>query len=165
MAAEIILNHERLKEAIDALKTEGKRVVFANGCFDLLHVGHVRYLRGAKAVGDVLLVALNDDESVRVLKGRKPVTPQAERAEVVASLEGVDFVTLFGDPDVKRLLLLLRPDVHTKGTDYTVDTVPEREVVRSYGGKIAIVGDPKDHSTTALLDKLKREDSVSQDPA
>ena len=165
MPAEIILNHERLKEAIDALKTEGKRVVFANGCFDLLHVGHVRYLRGAKAVGDVLLVALNDDESVRVLKGRKPVTPQAERVEVVASLEGVDFVTLFGDPDVKRLLLLLRPDVHTKGTDYTVDTVPEREVVRSYGGKIAIVGDPKDHSTTALLDKLKREDSVSQDPA
>jgi rfaE bifunctional protein nucleotidyltransferase chain/domain len=164
MPAEIIRDPSRLKEAVDARKAAGKRVVFANGCFDLLHVGHVRYLQGAREAGDVLLVALNDDGSVRKHKGREPVTPEGERAEVVASLEAVDLVTLFPDPDVKRLLLLLKPDVHAKGTDYTKDTVPERDVVRSYGGETAIVGDPKDHSTTELLDKLKGE-AEPPDPA
>jgi rfaE bifunctional protein nucleotidyltransferase chain/domain len=156
MTARIITDHERLREAIDALKAQGERIVFANGCFDLLHVGHVRYLRGAKAEGDVLVAALNGDASVRALKGEgQPLTPEAERAEIVASLEGVDFVTLFHEPDVKNLLLLLKPHVHAKGTDYTPDTVPERDVVRSYGGEIAIVGDPKDHSTTEIIQKLK----------
>src|SRR5262249_20689060 len=124
----------------------------ANGCFDLLHVGHVRYLAGAKAEGDRLIVAVNDDESVRSLKGaHRPILPATARAELVAALRVVDYVVIFSDRTVDRLLKLLRPDVHCKGTDYTIDTVPERETVRSYGGRVAIVGDPKDHSTRELL--------------
>jgi rfaE bifunctional protein nucleotidyltransferase chain/domain len=130
-------------------------VVFANGCFDLLHVGHVRYLQGAAAEGDRLVVAINDDRSVRVLKGAdRPVLPERDRAELVAALRGVDYVVLFGDATVERLLTQLRPDVHCKGTDYTVDTVPERDVVKAYGGRTAIVGDAKSHATRDLIARI-----------
>ena len=145
-----------LKEIIDRKKGEGRTIVFGNGCFDLIHVGHVRYLRSARALGDLLVVAVNDDESVTGLgKRKKVVTPAAERAEIVAALEGVDYVILFSDPTVENLLLALRPDIHAKGTDYTADNVPERDVVLSYGGRIAIVGDPKDHSTRDIIESIK----------
>ena len=129
---------------------------FANGCFDLLHVGHVRYLEAAKAEADRLIVAVNADTSVAGLKGPgRPVLPEQERAELVAALRAVDYVVIFGDATVDRLLQLLEPAVHCKGTDYTPDTVPEREVVRAYGGRTAIVGDPKDHSTRDLLSRIR----------
>jgi rfaE bifunctional protein nucleotidyltransferase chain/domain len=129
---------------------------FANGVFDLLHVGHVRYLQAAAAEADRLIVAINDDDSVRALKGpSRPVMTAIDRAELVAALRGVDYVVIFSEPTVTPLLELLRPDVHCKGTDYTVETVPERDTVRRYGGRIAIVGDPKDHSTRALLSRIK----------
>lgn len=141
--------------AVAADRAAGRTIAFANGCFDLLHVGHVRYLQGARAEGDVLVVAVNSDASVRGLKGDgRPVLDEAARAELVASLRCVDHVVIFDDPTVDRLLTTLRPDVHCKGTDYTVDTVPERETVRAYGGRVAIVGDPKDHSTRELLARL-----------
>ena len=134
----------------------GRTITFANGCFDVLHVGHVRYLAGAAREGDRLVVAVNDDESERALKGPgRPLMPDTARAELVAALRGVDYVVLFPERSVERLLLAVKPDVHCKGTDYTVDTVPERETVRGYGGRIAIVGDPKDHSTTDLLSRLQ----------
>ena len=146
-------------ELIERLRTDraaGRTVAFANGCFDVLHVGHTRYLAGASAEADRLVVAINDDRSVEALKGNgRPVLSAADRAEIVAALEGVDYVVTFADPDVNRLLYLLRPDVHCKGTDYTPDTVPERHTVLSYGGRIAIVGDPKDHSTRDLLARIK----------
>ncbi|HEY2496908.1 MAG TPA: adenylyltransferase/cytidyltransferase family protein [Candidatus Angelobacter sp.] len=127
-------------------------MVLTNGCFDLLHVGHVRYLRAAKQLGGKLIVAVNSDASTRKLKGEgRPRVPEAERAELLAALADVDAVTIFDAPDVKELILLLRPDIHAKGTDYTEDSVPEREVVVACGGRVAIVGDPKDHSTTELL--------------
>ena len=133
----------------------GRRVAFANGCFDVLHAGHVRYLAGARREGDRLVVAVNDDDSVRALKGRgRPILPAAARVELVAALRDVDYVVMFSDRTVERLLRLLRPDVHCKGTDYTVDTVPERAVVHEYGGRVAIVGDPKDHSTRDLLSRI-----------
>jgi rfaE bifunctional protein nucleotidyltransferase chain/domain len=136
-------------------RAAGCRLAFANGCFDVLHVGHVRYLAGARREGDRLIVAINDDESVRRLKGTgRPILPAEARAELVAALRDVDYVVLFGDDTVERLLRLIRPDVHCKGTDYTIETVPERDVVRGYGGRIAIVGDPKDHSTRELLSRL-----------
>ena len=145
-------------ELIDAVAQEraaGRTFSFANGCFDLLHVGHVRYLQGAAAEADRLIVAVNSDASVRGLKGPdRPVLSEADRAELVAALRGVSYVVLFGDPNVERLLLLLRPDVHCKGTDYTVETVPERAVVVSYGGRTAIVGDPKNHNTRELIAKI-----------
>jgi rfaE bifunctional protein nucleotidyltransferase chain/domain len=157
MTARFVPDHEELLKVVEAHRAAGRTIVFANGCFDLLHVGHVRYLRGAKAEGDILLLALNDDASVRRNKGPgRPLQPQAERVEVVSALEMVDLVTLFGDPTVDRLLLLLRPDVHAKGTDYTRETVPERETVLGYGGRIAIVGDPKDHSSTGLFDAIRK---------
>ena len=131
-------------------------VVFANGCFDPLHVGHVRYLEGAKALGDVLIVGVNSDPQVHQMKGAgRPLISQDERAEIVASLSAVDLVTIFDEPTVEALLLELQPDIHAKGTDYSLDTVPERDVVRSYGGKVAIVGDPKEHSSTGLIDGLR----------
>lgn len=158
MTARFVPDHGELAGIVAGLRAGGKTVVFANGCFDLLHVGHVRYLRGAKAEGDVLLLALNDDASVRGCKGSgRPVQPEFERVEIVSALEMVDLVTLFGDPTVDRLLDLLRPDVHAKGTDYTEETVPERETVLAYGGRIAIVGDPKDHSSTGLLGRIREE--------
>jgi rfaE bifunctional protein nucleotidyltransferase chain/domain len=136
-------------------RAAGRTITFANGGFDLLHVGHVRYLEAAKREADVLVVAVNSDASVRAAKGEgRPVMAEAARAELVAALRCVDYVTIFSDATVDRLLTLLRPDVHCKGTDYTVETVPERDTVRAYGGRIAIVGDPKDHSTTSLLSRL-----------
>jgi rfaE bifunctional protein nucleotidyltransferase chain/domain len=137
----------------------GRTIAFANGCFDILHVGHVRYLSGAAREGDRLVVAVNDDESVRALKGEgRPIMPAAARAELVAALRGVDYVVVFPERTVERLLATLKPDVHCKGTDYTAETVPERDIVRAYGGRIAIVGDPKDHSTQDLLARLARGD-------
>jgi rfaE bifunctional protein nucleotidyltransferase chain/domain len=136
-------------------RAAGRTVAFANGGFDLLHVGHVRYLEAAKREADILVVAINSDASVRAAKGEgRPVLAESARAELVAALRCVDYAIIFSDATVDRLLSLLTPDVHCKGTDYTVDTVPERETVRAYGGRIAIVGDPKDHSTTDLLGRL-----------
>jgi rfaE bifunctional protein nucleotidyltransferase chain/domain len=150
-----ILERNELAERVGQLRAEGAAVVFANGCFDLFHVGHLRYLEGAAALGDVLVVAINSDRQARELKGEgRPFTPENERAEIVAALKCVDFVTIFDEPTVEELLLALKPDFHAKGTDYTVDTVPEREVVRSYGGTVAIVGDPKDHSSTEIIERL-----------
>jgi rfaE bifunctional protein nucleotidyltransferase chain/domain len=144
-----------LLEQITADRRAGKTIAFANGCFDLLHVGHVRYLQGARAEADRLVVAINSDSSVRRLKGEgRPILTEDARAELVAELACVDYVVVFSDATVDRLLTLLKPDVHCKGTDYTVDTVPERETVRGYGGRVAIVGDPKNHSTKDLLAKL-----------
>jgi len=134
----------------------GRTVALANGCFDVLHVGHVRYLEGARAEADVLVVAVNGDDSVRRLKGEgRPVLPEADRALLVAALRVVDHVLVFSEDDVSRLLLALRPDVHCKGTDYTPETVPEREVTRSYGGRVAIVGDAKRHDTRVLLERIR----------
>ncbi len=136
-------------------RAAGRTVAFANGGFDLLHVGHVRYLEAAKREADLLVVAVNSDASVRAAKGEgRPVLPESARAELIAALRCADYVTIFNDATVDRLLTLLKPDVHCKGTDYTVETVPERETVRAYGGRVAIVGDPKDHSTTSLLTRL-----------
>jgi rfaE bifunctional protein nucleotidyltransferase chain/domain len=154
----MILSREELVTRIDAERKTGSRVVLANGCFDVLHVGHVRYLAGASELGDVLVVGVNSDEQVARLKGPgRPILPANERAELVAALESVTYVTVFNEPTVAELLLALKPDVHAKGTDYTEDSVPERDVVRSYGGRVAIVGDPKDHSTSAILARLGGE--------
>ena len=150
-----VLNRAELIERVQRDRARGLSIAFANGAFDLLHVGHIRYLEGARQQADRLIVAVNDDDSVRSVKGPdRPVMPAADRAEIVAALRAVDYVVVFGDPTVAPLLELLKPDVHCKGPDYTVDTVPERETVRAYGGRIAIVGDPKDHSTTAMVKKL-----------
>ena len=150
-----ILNREELFLRVREAREKGLKIVFANGCFDVLHVGHVRYLLGAKALGDLLVVGINTDAQVAVQKGTgRPVMPDRERAEIVASIEAVDYVTIFGEPTVEALLVLLQPDIHAKGTDYTEDTVPERNVVRSYGGRVAIVGDPKDHSTSEILSRI-----------
>ncbi|HVI70981.1 MAG TPA: adenylyltransferase/cytidyltransferase family protein, partial [Pyrinomonadaceae bacterium] len=144
-----------LIERVAAAREAGSKIVFANGCFDVLHVGHVRYLTGARELGDVLIVGINSDQQVALQKGAgRPVLPASERAEVVAALESVTYVTIFDEPTVEELLLALKPDVHAKGTDYTTDTVPERDVVRSYGGQVAIVGDPKDHSASEIIARL-----------
>ncbi|MGH9142988.1 MAG: adenylyltransferase/cytidyltransferase family protein [Vicinamibacterales bacterium] len=138
-------------------RAAGRTIALANGCFDLLHVGHVRYITSAAAEADRLIVALNDDRSVASLKGEgRPILPASERAELVAALRGVHYVVIFGDANVERLLLLVKPNVHCKGTDYTVDTVPERAVVAGYGGRTAIVGDPKRHATRQLLARIAR---------
>ena len=148
---------DAVAQAVEAARAQGRTVAFANGCFDVLHVGHVRYLAGARAEGDVLVVGINGDASVRRLKGEnRPVMPEADRALVVAALRVVDHVVVFHEDDVRGLLLRLRPDVHCKGTDYTPDTVPERDVVRGYGGRIAIVGDPKNHDTRVLIERLRQ---------
>jgi rfaE bifunctional protein nucleotidyltransferase chain/domain len=151
----VLMSESQLVEAVARDRAAGRRVVFANGCFDLLHVGHVRYLQAAAAEGDRLVVAVNDDRSVAALKGEgRPILPAVERAELLAALRGVDYVVVFGDANVERLLTLLKPDVHCKGTDYTVETVPERAVVAAYGGRTAIVGDPKHHATRELLARI-----------
>ena len=151
----IVTEAELLARVADD-RRHGRTIAFANGCFDILHVGHVRYLEGASREADRLVVAINDDESVAALKGAgRPLVPADARAEVVAALRGVSYVVVFPDRTVDRLLGDVRPDVHCKGTDYTVETVPEREAVRAYGGRIAIVGDPKDHSTRDLLGRLR----------
>ena len=150
-----VLTEAELVHAVQAERDAGHTIGFANGCFDILHVGHVRYLAGAAAQADALVVAINDDGSVKALKGEgRPILSAADRAEMVAALEGVDYVVVFPDLDVHRLLYLLKPDVHCKGTDYTVETVPERAIVESYGGRTAICGDPKDHSTRDLLKRI-----------
>ena len=150
-----VLSEQQLVEAVKRERAAGRTIAFANGCFDLLHVGHVRYLAGAAAEGDRLIVAVNDDRSVERLKGAgRPILPASDRAELVAALRGVDYVVVFADENVERLLLLLKPDVHCKGTDYTVDSVPERAVVKGYGGRTAIVGDAKRHATRELLQRI-----------
>ena len=151
----MVVSHARAAALVAADRTAGRSVALANGCFDLLHVGHVRYLRGAAAEADRLLVAVNADRSVAALKGAgRPLQAAAERAEIVAALEMVDYVVIFEEETAAGLLGRLRPDVHCKGTDYTADTVPERAVVRAYGGRTAIVGDPKEHSTRGLLRRI-----------
>jgi rfaE bifunctional protein nucleotidyltransferase chain/domain len=150
-----VLGETELVAAIQHDRADGHTIAFANGCFDLLHVGHVRYLQGAAAEADRLIVAVNDDRSVAGLKGPgRPVLAAADRAELVAAIRGVDYVVLFDDPNVERLLTRLRPDVHCKGTDYTVDSVPERAVVQAYGGRTAIVGDQKSHATRDLIARI-----------
>ena len=150
-----ILSREDLANRIASARASGARIVLANGCFDVLHVGHVRYLAGARELGDMLVVGINSDEQVAIQKGAgRPVLPAMERAEIVSALESVTYVTIFDEPTVEQLLLALKPDVHAKGTDYTTESVPERDVVRSYGGEVAIVGDPKDHSTTEIIARL-----------
>ena len=152
----MVLSEPELVQAVARDKAAGRTVALANGCFDLLHVGHVRYLQSAAAEADRLVVAINDDQSVAALKGQdRPVQPAVDRAELVDALRGVDYVIVFGDMTVERLLLLLKPDVHCKGTDYTIDSVPERAVVLSYGGRTAIVGDPKQHNTRELLARIR----------
>lgn len=154
-AAARILERNRLIARVAIARRSGARVVLANGCFDLLHVGHIRYLEAARAHGELLVVGINSDEQTRKLKGEgRPFTPERERAEMIASLRAVDIVTIFAEPTVEALLLALRPEVHVKGTDYSVNTVPERDVVRSYGGRTVIVGDPKHHSSTNIIERV-----------
>ena len=156
--ASLILHRDALVARLETEKSGGARIVLANGCFDILHAGHVRYLEGARALGDLLVVGINSDEQVARLKGPgRPVLPERERAELIASLQAVDLVTIFPEATVTELLLAIKPHVHAKGTDYTEETVPERDVVRSYGGRVAIVGDPKDHSTSEILKKVSGE--------
>jgi D-glycero-beta-D-manno-heptose 1-phosphate adenylyltransferase len=153
--AEKVVSRERLTELVRTDRREGRTIAFANGCFDLLHVGHIRYLQAAAAEADRLIVAVNDDVTAAAKGAGRPILKAADRAELVAALRGVDYVTIFPEPTVAPLLDLLRPDVHCKGTDYTADSVPERETVLAYGGRIAIVGDPKDHSTRDLLARIR----------
>lgn len=153
-----ILERNRLIARVAIARRTGARIVLANGCFDILHVGHVRYLEAARTHGDILVVAINSDEQAHHLKGdNRPFIPERERAELVASLRAVDIVTIFHEPTVEALLLALRPEVHAKGTDYSEETVPERDVVRSYGGRTVIVGDPKHHSSTEIIERMKTE--------
>jgi len=156
-ARQKLVTLERALELRKEARRQDQSVVFTNGCFDLLHVGHIRYLVGAAGEGDILFVALNSDRSVRTLKGEgRPLFPAQERAEIISALECVDAVLIFDDPSVDRLLERIRPEVHAKGTDYAPETVPERETVRGYGGRIAIVGDPKNHSSAGLLERLRK---------
>ena len=147
-----ILGRERLRDRVEQWRRAGERIILANGNFDLLHVGHVRYLRGAKGLGGKLVVAINSDDSVRALKGEgRPVMPAEERAEIVAALADVDAVVIFAELDVRPLIREIRPDIQAKGTDYTPESVPERDTVAEYGGRVAIVGDPKNHSTSEII--------------
>jgi D-glycero-beta-D-manno-heptose 1-phosphate adenylyltransferase len=150
-----VVSRDELADLIARDRQQGLTVAFANGCFDLLHVGHVRYLQGAAREADRLVVAVNDDGTAGAKGPGRPILPAGDRAELVAALRGVDYVVIFPEPTVAPLLELLKPDVHCKGTDYTVDTVPERDTVHAYGGRIAIVGDPKDHSTRDLLTRIR----------
>ena len=157
MTGSNILSRAALIKVVAEARASGKRIVMANGCFDILHVGHIRYLRGARELGDLLVVGVNSDSQVAIQKGAgRPIVPALERAELIGALDSVSYVTIFDEPTVEELLLSLKPDVHAKGTDYTVETVPEREIVRSYGGTVAIVGDPKDHSTSEILSQHGR---------
>jgi rfaE bifunctional protein nucleotidyltransferase chain/domain len=151
-----ILPEAALIAALANERKAGKTIAFANGCFDVLHVGHIRYLQDAAKVADVLVVGVNSDRSVRELKGEgRPVMPAGERAELISAVRGVGYVTIFDEKSPARLLQTLKPDFQAKGTDYTADSVPEAEIVKAYGGKVVITGDPKDHSTTAVLDKMR----------
>jgi rfaE bifunctional protein nucleotidyltransferase chain/domain len=147
-----ILSREQLRQQVEEWRRHGERITLANGCFDLLHVGHVRYLHAAKKLGGRLIVAINSDDSVRRLKGEgRPLMPQEERGEILAALADVDAVVIFPEPDVRALIRELHPDVQAKGTDYTAESVPEARVVREYGGRVEIVGDPKDHSASEII--------------
>jgi D-glycero-beta-D-manno-heptose 1-phosphate adenylyltransferase len=147
-----ILTREQLRDQVEQWRRAGERIILANGNFDLLHVGHVRYLRGAKVLGGKLVVAINSDQSVRALKGEgRPIMPEQERAEILSSLADVDAVLVFPELDVRSIIREIRPDIHAKGTDYTADSVPERDIVAECGGRVAIVGDPKDHSTSEII--------------
>jgi len=160
-AQEKIVTRESLHTLLAAAKQLGKRIVMANGVFDTLHVGHARYLAGAKSEGDLLVVAVNSDSSVRALKGPgRPILDEQARALLVAALRVVDYVVIFPEPNVEKLLEELRPDIHAKGTDYTADSVPERAVSARLGIRVAIVGDPKDHSTRSLLDAVRKAPHV-----
>ena len=151
-----IISREELIDILRADRAAGRSIALANGCFDVLHVGHIRYLEGAKTQADRLIVAINDDDSVRKLKGPgRPILTAGDRAELVSALRPVDYVLIFSELDVRELLRTFTPDVHCKGTDYTIETVPERDTVLSYGGRTAIVGDPKDHSTRDLLARIR----------
>jgi D-glycero-beta-D-manno-heptose 1-phosphate adenylyltransferase len=153
----IVLTESQLLEAVGRDRAQGRTIAFATGCFDLLHVGHVRYLQGAAAEANRLVVAVNDDRSVVLLKGHgRPILAAEDRAELVSAIRGVAYVVIFGDQTVERLLTLMRPEVHCKGTDYTVESVPERQVVLSYGGRTAIVGDQKTHASRDLLSRIAR---------
>jgi rfaE bifunctional protein nucleotidyltransferase chain/domain len=152
-----IVSRSQLRERLEVARTQNKRIVFANGCFDTLHVGHVRYLSGAKEHGDLLVVGINSDASMRTLKGaNRPILNENARAQLVAALRDVDYVVIFSEPNVEALLEELRPHVHAKGTDYAVDTVPERAIAQRLGIAVAIVGDPKEHSTRSLFDSIRR---------
>ena len=151
-----IVTRDALVELLDADRRAGRTIAFANGCFDLLHVGHIRYLQAASHEADRLVVAVNDDRTASRKGPGRPILSAPDRAELVAALRGVDYVIIFPEATVDPLLMLLKPDVHCKGTDYSVETVPERETVRAYGGRIAIVGDPKDHSTRDLLRRIEQ---------
>ncbi len=147
-----ILSRAQLRDRVDAWRSAGERITLANGGFDLLHVGHIRYLRAAKALGGKLVVAINSDQSVRALKGEgRPIMTAEERAEIVAALADVDAVVIFPELDVRAIIREIHPEIQAKGTDYTVDTVPERDAIAEYGGRVEIVGDPKDHSTSEIL--------------
>jgi rfaE bifunctional protein nucleotidyltransferase chain/domain len=151
-----VLDLDGVLETIAGVRRDGRSIAFANGLFDLVHVGHLRYLEAASREADFLIVAINSDASARRLKGPdRPIVPENERAELITGLRCVDVVTLFDDPTVEPLLRAIRPDVHCKGTDYTPETVPERDVVRDFGGRVAIVGDPKDHATTDLIGRIR----------
>lgn len=151
-----ILDRDELIAEIEKRRRSGESIVLANGCFDLLHVGHIRYLAAAKALGDCLVVGVNSDEQARKLKGEgRPAVNETERAEVIAALRFVDLVTIFPEPTVTELIRDIKPNVHAKGTDYTENNVPEREIVREVGGRVAIVGDPKDHSSTELFSRTR----------
>ena len=157
-----LLNREALRQRVELWRRSGERVTLANGNFDLLHVGHVRYLRGAKALGGKLVVAINSDESVRTLKGEgRPIMPEQERAEIVAALADVDAVVVFPELDVRALIREIRPDIQAKGTDYTRENVPERDEVLACGGRVEIVGDPKEHSTSAFIAQLDKSSGGS----
>ena len=152
-----ILDRDGVMSETARAKAGGAKIVLANGCFDLLHVGHVRYLAGAKALGNMLVVGVNSDEQARLLKGEnRPFMSENERAELIASLRCVDVVTIFNEPTVEELIRAIRPDFHAKGTDYTPESVPEREIVRECGGTVVIVGDPKDHSSTNIIETVRR---------
>ena len=153
--SEKVVTRDRLVDLVRADRRQGRTIAFANGCFDLLHAGHIRYLQAAASEADRLVVAVNDDPVAATKGPGRPILSAADRAEVVAALRGVDYVTIFPEARVTPLLELLQPDVHCKGTDYTVESVPERDTVLRYGGRIAIVGDPKDHSTRDLLARIR----------
>ena len=157
---EKILTREQLKRRVEKWRRSGEKITLANGCFDVLHVGHVRYLHAAKELGGKLIVAVNSDESVRALKGDgRPHMPESERAEILAALADIDAVVVFSEPNVRELIREIHPDVQAKGTDYTAESVPEREVVMEFGGRVEIVGDPKDHSATEILRQMEQKRS------
>jgi rfaE bifunctional protein nucleotidyltransferase chain/domain len=153
--AAAILIRDQLIDFVAERRAKGEKIILANGCFDLIHAGHIRYFQGAKELGGTLVVGINSDRQVRGLKGSsRPFMPEDERAEIIAAIRYVDVVTIFDEPTVEELILAIRPDFHAKGTDYTTESVPEREIVRSYGGTVAIVGDPKDHSSSDLAQRV-----------